>query len=45
MCPMSVLFFATYSISDVIVNEFDITSYVGTIVGMILGSGLIFQLR
>jgi sec-independent protein translocase protein TatC len=44
MCPMSVLFFSTYSISDVIVNEFDITSYVGTIVGMILGSGLIFQL-
>jgi sec-independent protein translocase protein TatC len=44
MCPMAVYFFANFSISDVIVNEFDITSYVGTIVGMILGSGVIFQL-
>jgi len=44
MCPMTVYFFANFSISDVIQNEFDITSYVGTVVGMILGSGLIFQL-
>jgi sec-independent protein translocase protein TatC len=44
MCPLSVLFFSTYSISSVIQNEFDITSYVGTIVGMVLGSGVIFQL-
>lgn len=44
MCPMSVWFFSTYSISDVIQNEFDITSYVGTIVAMIIGSGLLFQL-
>jgi sec-independent protein translocase protein TatC len=44
MCPMSVWFFSTYSISSVIQNEFDITSYVGTIVAMIIGSGLLFQL-
>lgn len=44
MCPMSILFFSTYSISPVIQNEFDITSYVGTIVAMVIGSGLLFQL-
>lgn len=44
MCPMSIWFFATYSISPVIQNEFDITSYVGTVVGLVIGSGLLFQL-
>lgn len=44
LCPMSILFFSTYSISDVIVNEFDITSYVQTIVALVFGSGLLFQL-
>jgi sec-independent protein translocase protein TatC len=42
--PMMVYFLATYSISDVIVNEFDITSYVSTVVTMVFGSGLLFQL-
>lgn len=44
LCPMSMWFFATYSISDMIVNEFDITSYVQTIVALVFGSGLLFQL-
>jgi sec-independent protein translocase protein TatC len=44
MCPMSIWFFATFSISSVIQNEFDITSYVGTVVGLVIGSGLLFQL-
>lgn len=44
MAPMSVYFLANYSISDMIVNEFDITSYVGTITTLVLGSGLLFQL-
>ena len=44
LCPMSMWFFATYSISDVIVNEFDITSYVQTIVALVFGSGVLFQL-
>ncbi|MBS1682333.1 MAG: twin-arginine translocase subunit TatC [Bacteroidetes bacterium] len=43
LSPMTVWFLSTYSISDKIVNEFDITSYVSTIVGMVLGSGLLFQ--
>lgn len=44
MCPMSIWFFANYSISSVIQNEFDITSYVGTVVGLVIGSGILFQL-
>lgn len=44
MSPVMISFLANYQISDMIVNEFDITSYVGTIVGVVLGSGLLFQL-
>lgn len=44
LTPMMTLFFASYSISDVIVNEFDITSYVSTFIALVFGSGLLFQL-
>ncbi len=44
LAPLMVYFLATYSISDLIVNEFDITSFVSTIVTVVLGSGLLFQL-
>jgi sec-independent protein translocase protein TatC len=44
LCPMSIWFFSSYSISETIVNEFDITSYVQTIVALVFGSGLLFQL-
>lgn len=44
MAPMMISFLARYQISDMIVNEFDITSYVGTIVTVVFGSGLLFQL-
>ncbi len=44
LCPMMTWFFSSYSISDVIVNEFDITSYVSTFVALVFGSGLLFQL-
>lgn len=44
IAPWMVYFLANYSISDIIVNEFDITSYVSTVVMMVLGSGLLFQL-
>lgn len=44
VAPLMIYFLATYSISDVISNEFDITSYVGTIVSLVLGTGLLFQL-
>lgn len=42
--PMTVYFLSTYSISDVIQNEFDITSYVSTVVSLVFGSGALFQL-
>jgi sec-independent protein translocase protein TatC len=43
LSPMTIWFLATYSISNVIVNEFDITSYVSTISSLVLGCGLLFQ--
>ncbi len=43
LSPMTIWFLSTYSISDMIVNEFDITSYVSTISSLILGCGLLFQ--
>lgn len=44
MSPIMISFLANYKISDMISNEFDITSYVGTVVGVVFGSGLLFQL-
>ncbi|WP_276368135.1 twin-arginine translocase subunit TatC [Chryseolinea sp. H1M3-3] len=44
IAPWMIYFLANYSISDMIVNEFDITSYVSTVVMLVLGSGLLFQL-
>ena len=44
MCPVSVYFLASFQISDLIQNEFDIVSYVGTVVTLVFGSGLLFQL-
>jgi sec-independent protein translocase protein TatC len=44
LSPLMIYFLATYSISDVISNEFDITSYVSTMVTLVFGSGLLFQL-
>ncbi len=43
LSPMTIWFLATYSISDLISNEFDITSYVSTISSLVLGCGLLFQ--
>jgi sec-independent protein translocase protein TatC len=42
--PWMVYFLANYSISNMVVNEFDITSYVSTVVLLVFGSGLLFQL-
>lgn len=44
LAPLAVYFLSNYSISDMIVNEFDITSYVGTITTLVFGAGLLFQL-
>ena len=37
IAPWMVYFLANYSISDIVVNEFDITSYVSTVVMLVLG--------
>jgi sec-independent protein translocase protein TatC len=42
--PLMVYVMVTYRISDQIVNQFDITSYVTTVVALVFGSGLLFQL-
>lgn len=44
MSPLAVYFLASYQISDMISNEFDITSFVSTIITLVFGSGLLFQL-
>lgn len=44
MSPLAVWFLSSYSISDMISNEFDITSYVSTVTMLVFGSGLLFQL-
>jgi len=44
LSPMMISFLANYRISDMIVNEFDITSYVGTIVTVVFGCGILFQM-
>jgi sec-independent protein translocase protein TatC len=44
MSPLAVNFLANYQVSDIVSNEFDITSYVSTLTLMVLGSGLLFQL-
>lgn len=42
--PMSVNFFATFKVSDVIKNEFNIDSYIGMIKTSVIASGLYFEL-
>lgn len=44
MSPLAVNFLANYQVSDLVVNEFDITSYVTTVTTLVLGSGILFQL-
>jgi len=44
MSPLAIYFLSSYQISDVISNEFDITSYVSTIATLVLGGGVLFQL-
>ena len=44
LSPLMISFLANYKISDMISNEFDITSYVSTVVTVVFGCGLLFQL-
>ena len=42
--PLSVNFFATFTISDVIKNEFNLSSYISMIKTSVLATGLLFEL-
>ncbi|WP_370088084.1 twin-arginine translocase subunit TatC [Ekhidna sp.] len=42
--PISVRFFATYEISSMLQNEWDLSSYINTVTMVVLGCGLLFQL-
>lgn len=44
IAPLMVYVMVNYKLSDMITNEFDVTSYVSTFVTLVLGSGLLFQL-
>lgn len=44
IAPLMVYIMVNYRISDLITNQFDITSYVSTFVALVFGSGLLFQL-
>ncbi len=44
MCPMAVYFFSNFQLSETIDNQFDVSSYVTTIVTLVFGSGMLFQL-
>ena len=44
MSPFAVSFLSGYQVSELVKNEFDITSYISTLSSLVLGSGLLFQL-
>ena len=44
IAPYTVNFFANFQLDETIVNQWTITSYVDTLVPLILGTGLAFQL-
>ncbi len=44
IAPLSIRFLGTYSVSDVVFNDFDLSSYIGLVRASVLASGLIFEL-
>tara|TARA_B100000927_G_scaffold262190_1_gene232884 strand:- start:447 stop:1262 length:816 start_codon:yes stop_codon:yes gene_type:complete len=44
ICPLSINFLGNYSVSSVIFNDFDLSSYIGLVRSSVLASGLIFEL-
>ena len=42
--PMAIQFFSNYQISDMIVNDFDITKYFGMVTFWSLGTGILFEM-
>lgn len=44
IAPLMVYVLVNYRLSDLIVNQFDVTSYVSTFIALVFGSGILFQL-
>ncbi|MBX2964987.1 MAG: twin-arginine translocase subunit TatC [Cyclobacteriaceae bacterium] len=44
MSPLAVYFLSNYQLSEMISNEFDIVSFVSTMITLVFGSGILFQL-
>jgi len=42
--PLTINFFGTYQISESVVNQINLTSYISTIVSVTLATGLVFEL-
>lgn len=44
IAPLSINFLGSYQVDDSIINEFDLTSYVNTLLMLVLACGIMFQL-
>lgn len=44
ICPLSINFLGTYQVSEQVLNEFDLSSYIGLVRSSSLASGFIFEL-
>lgn len=44
VAPLSINFLGTYQVSDLILNEFDIDSYIGTVRTAVIACGVLFEL-
>ena len=44
ICPLSVHFLGTYSVSDQVLNQINLKSYISTIASVSLAAGIIFEL-
>ncbi len=44
VAPLSINFLGTYSVSDMVTNEFDIGSYISTLRSSVIACGIIFEL-
>ena len=44
VAPLSINFLGTYQVSELVLNEFDLDSYIGTIKAAVLACGVLFEL-
>ncbi len=44
VAPLSINFLGTYTVSETVVNEFDLSSYIGTLRSSVIACGIIFEL-